>query len=117
MKRELIVAVACLYMASSTWADEGLSGHKMQTSGDLMRMCMAAAKGPALSVMCNNYINGYLDAVASGRHKGKFCFGKGDRERLPQAVAIWLAAHPDYKKQPSPEAMDQVLSEKFACKK
>ncbi len=116
MKRQLIVIVASLCMTSSTWSDEGQGGHKMQTGEDLMRMCMAA-KVQALSLMCNNYINGYLDAVASGLRKGQFCFGKGDRGQLPMAIAIWLAAHPDYKKKPAPEGLDRVLSEKFSCKK
>lgn len=117
MKRQLIGIAAYLCMASSTWSNEGQGGHKMQTGEDLMRMCMAAAKVQALSLMCNNYINGYLDAVVSGLRKGQFCFGKGDRVRLPQAIAIWLAAHPDYKKKPAPEGLDRVLSEKFTCQK
>jgi hypothetical protein len=70
----------------------------------------------ALSIMCHNYINGYLDAVANGQRKGKLCFGKGDTERIPPESVIWLKAHPDYMKRPAPEALDRLLSEKFSCK-
>jgi hypothetical protein len=115
MKRALIVALACMSLPVTASAEQ--AGHTMQTGEGLMRMCFGAITVQSLSIMCHNYINGYLDAVASGQRKGQLCFGKGDTERLPPESIIWLKAHPDYMKRPAPEALDRVLSEKFACRK
>jgi hypothetical protein len=115
MKRALIAAMACLSLPATASAEE--AGHTMQTGEGLMRMCFGAITVQSLSIMCHNYINGYLDAVASGQRAGKFCFAKGGTEQLSPDVVIWLSAHPDYRKKTAPEVLDRVLAEKFSCKK
>jgi len=115
MKRAFIIALAGMSLPVAASAEE--AGHTMQTGEGLMRMCFGAITVQSLSIMCHNYINGYLDAVASGQHAGKFCFDKGGTERLSPDVVTWLSAHPDYRKKTAPEVLDRVLAEKYACKK
>ena len=69
MKRALFAAMACLSLPATTLAEQ--AGHTMQTGEGLMRMCFGAITVQSLSIMCHNYINGYLDAVATGRHPGE----------------------------------------------
>jgi len=114
MKGALIVLLAGLLLPVT--ASAHMAGHTMQTGEGLMRMCFGAASVQALSIMCHNYINGYLDAVAAGQRAGKFCFGKGDTERLPANMITWLNGHKEYMKQPAPEVLDRVIAEKFSCK-
>ncbi|HEX8978393.1 MAG TPA: Rap1a/Tai family immunity protein [Parasulfuritortus sp.] len=117
MKRVFIAAMAGLSLPFAALAEIGEAGHRMQTGEGLMRMCFGGIQVQALSIMCHNYINGYLDAVATGAHPGKYCFGKGGIERLSPSVVTWLMAHPDYQKRPAPAALDRVLSEQYACRK
>lgn len=112
MKRAFIAAVAGLSLPASAHQ----AGHTMQTGEGLMRMCFGAASVQALSIMCHNYINGYLDAVATGSHKGQLCFDEGDTERLPPNAVTWLNAHKDYMKRPAPEVLDRVIAERFPCR-
>jgi hypothetical protein len=118
MKRFLIAALLSgLTLPMAVIAAEVEDVHKMQTGEALMRMCFGAITVKSLSIMCHNYINGYLDAVAAGQRKGKICFKTGDPERLPPESIVWLKAHPDYMQRPAPEVLDKVLLEKFACRK
>jgi len=87
----------------------------------LLRTCQAAAQVKALSVICQTYINGFLDTTAydeSGRAKPapSFCLAEPDKERLPTVVVVWLNAHPEYLKQPAPAALRSALSDNFPCK-
>lgn len=115
MKRAIMVALAGMSLPVSAPAEQ--AGHAMQTGEGLMRMCFGAASVQALSIMCHNYINGYLDAVAAGQRAGKLCFGVGDTERLPPNLVTWLNAHKDYMKKPAPDVLDRVISERFPCKR
>jgi hypothetical protein len=87
----------------------------------LLRTCQAAAQVKALSVICQTYINGFLDTAAyyqnsSGKPHPTFCLAEQDKERIPTVVVVWLNAHPDYLKQPAPAALHAALSENFPCK-
>jgi len=82
----------------------------------LLRMCQGADRVRALSVMCHNYLNGYLDAAHHfNRHPG-FCLADGDKEKLPNSLVSWLNEHPDRQKQPAGAVLEHVLKTTFACK-
>jgi len=87
----------------------------------LLRTCQAAAQVKALSVICQTYINGFLDTAAyyesgSGKPGPSFCLAEPDKERIPTVVVAWLNAHPEYLKQPAPATLHKALSDNFPCK-
>jgi hypothetical protein len=87
----------------------------------LLRTCQAAAQVKALSVICQTYINGFLDTAAyyesgSGKAGPSFCLAEPDKERIPTVIVVWLNAHPEYLKQPAPAALHTALSDNFPCK-
>jgi hypothetical protein len=101
---------------SASASEQGLDGSV------LLRTCQAAAQVKALSVICQTYINGFLDTAAyyesgGGKPGPPFCLGGADKERVPTVVVVWLNAHPEYLKQPAPVALHKVLSDSFPCKK
>jgi hypothetical protein len=81
----------------------------------ILRMCKSADKVKALSVMCNSYLDGYIDA-AHHYGKGKALCVDGDRNAVSRAVVAWVEAHPESLTQPAPEVMHKALAEKFPCK-
>jgi len=87
----------------------------------LLRTCQGAAQVKALSVICQSYLNGFIDTAAFYESGGKsgpaFCLGDADKERIPALVVAWLNAHPEHLKQPAPAAVHQVLSDNFPCRK
>lgn len=89
---------------------------------DVLKMCQGAERVQALSVMCHNYLNGFLDATAyDARHGGKgsakFCLGEGDKERIPATLVAWMKAHPAAHKQDAGEALHSMLGDSFPCGK
>lgn len=82
----------------------------------LLRMCQGADRVRALSVMCHNYLNGYLDAAHHFSPRPGFCMGDGDKERLPNTLVDWLNAHAERQKQPAGEVLEQALKDTFPCK-
>lgn len=87
----------------------------------LLRTCQAAAQVKALSVICQTYINGFLDTAAyfekgSSKRPPSFCLAQADKERIPAVAVAWLNAHPDYLKQPAPAALQKALADNFPCK-
>jgi hypothetical protein len=87
----------------------------------LLRTCQGAAQVKALSVICQSYLNGFIDTAAyyesGGRTGPAFCLGDADKERIPTVLVVWLNAHPEYLKQPAPAVLHQVLSDNFPCRK
>jgi len=92
-------------------------------NGDaLLQMCQGAEKVKALSVMCHNYLNGFIDATAydakrGGKGSTRFCLGEGDKERIPATLVTWMRAHPDALKQNAGEALHRMLEDRFPCGK
>jgi len=83
----------------------------------ILRMCQSADRVKTLSVMCNSYLDGYLDAAhhyASG--KPAFCLGDGDRKTLPGAVVAWIGAHPESLTQPAGAVVQKALAQRYPCK-
>ena len=105
-----------------------LSAGAAQASGQgldgsvLLRTCQAAAQVKALSVICQTYINGFLDTAAyyesgSGKPGPAFCLSDADKERIPTVVVVWLNAHAESLKQPAPAVLHRALSDNFPCRK
>lgn len=102
---------ACL--TSTVSAD---SAYKGFDGVALLRMCQGADKVRALSVMCHNYLNGYLDAAYHFNKHPAFCLAEGDKEKLPNSLVGWLNERPERQKQPAGAVLEQVLKASFACK-
>lgn len=85
-------------------------------AGALMQMCRGADKARALSVMCHNYLNGYLDAAHHFNPRPGFCLQPGDKEKLPDGLVLWLARHADKQRLPASQAMELALKELYPCK-
>ncbi|MEW6677772.1 MAG: Rap1a/Tai family immunity protein [Pseudomonadota bacterium] len=103
--------VAGLLLAGSAPAAyKGLDGTA------LLRMCQGAEKVRALSVMCHNYLNGYLDAAHHFSARPGFCLADGDKEKLPVGLVEWLKQHADRQKLPAGQALDQALKDLYPCK-
>lgn len=87
-----------------------------RTGSVIQRMCGSADKVKTLAVMCNSYLDGYLDAA---RHHGRgqeFCVGDGDRPRVPAVLSEWIDAHPESLAQPAGEVLHRALIERFPCR-
>lgn len=83
----------------------------------ILRMCKSADRVKMLSVMCQGYLDGYLDAARHyGKGKAPFCLGEGDRQRLPAAVVAWIESHPESLGQPAAEVLQRALAENFPCR-
>lgn len=82
----------------------------------LLRMCQGADKVRALSVMCHNYLNGYLDAAHHFNSQPGFCLGDGDKEKLPTGLVFWLAGHADKQKLPAGQVVELALKNLHPCK-
>lgn len=108
--RKLLVCMALAWPVSSGAAYKGLDGTA------LLRMCQGADKVRALSVMCHNYLNGYLDAAHHFSPKPGFCVGEGDKETLPTGLVAWLKSHADKQRMPAGQALDLALKDLYPCK-
>ena len=115
--REVLLISGWLCLPAAAEAS-GVAG---RTGDAVLKMCQGAEKVKALSVMCHNYLNGFLDASAyAGRHGSKstkFCLGDGDKERIPVTLVNWMSSHPDALKQDAGEAVHRMLGDSFPCGK
>lgn len=116
MPRKFIVLtalLACLPSLAPAAAPE-------RSGEDVLRMCQGAERIRGLSVMCHNYLSGYIDAstyeVRRRGNRAGFCLGDGDRERLPVALVDWMQKNPDAKKLLAGEMLHRMLGERFPCK-
>lgn len=112
-------AFSCLALAIpavSPLAMSADSDYKGLDGNAILRMCQGADKVRALSVMCHNYLNGYLDAAHHFNAKPGFCLGAGDKENLPNGLVDWLRQNPDKQKLPAGEAVEQALKALHPCK-
>ena len=105
-----------LVLSLGLFAAPAAAAYKALDGNALLRMCQGADKVRALSVMCHNYLNGYLDAAHHFAARPGFCMEEGDRQNLPNALVDWLKRHPDGQKQPAGEVVDRALRDLFACK-
>lgn len=104
------VALALAWPAAAGAFYKGLDGTA------LLRMCQGADKVRALSVMCHNYLNGYLDAAHHFSARPGFCMGDGDKEALPNGLVDWLKNHADKQKMPAGQVLDLALRDLHPCK-
>lgn len=92
-----------------------------RTGDSVLKMCQGAERVKALSVMCHNYLNGFLDASAHASRHGKggakFCLDDGDKQHIPATLVTWMRAHPDALKQEAGEALTRMLGETYPCGK
>jgi hypothetical protein len=83
----------------------------------ILRMCKSGESVKMLAVMCQGYLDGYLDASQHyGKGKAAFCLEPGDRKKAPGMLVQWIEAHPDSLNQPAAEVMQQALAAHFPCK-
>jgi hypothetical protein len=83
----------------------------------ILRMCKSADTVKMLSVMCQGYLDGYLDASHYyGKGKAAFCLEGGDRQKAPGALVEWIEVHPESLSQPAAEVLQKALAERFPCK-
>jgi hypothetical protein len=106
----LLLALTWPAAADADAAYKGLDGNA------LLRMCQGADKVRALSVMCHNYLNGYLDAAHHFSPRLGFCMGEGDKEKLPAGLVAWLKVHADKQKLPAGQVVDLALQDLHPCK-
>lgn len=111
MKPRLTVQLLGASLSAPAHAYQGLDALSIQ------RMCQGADKARALSVMCHNYLNGYLDAAHHFNAKPRFCLPEGAKEKLPVTLVEWLKAHPEAHKQPAGPALERALTDLHPCKK
>ena len=104
------LALGLLCVASSAGAVTGLDGSAIQ------RMCQGADKVRALSVMCHNYLNGFMDAAMHYNPRPGFCVPEGGKEAIPNGLVEWLKTHPEAQKQPAGQAVDRALKDLYPCK-
>lgn len=92
-----------------------------RTGDAVLKMCQGAERVKALSVMCHNYLNGFLDASAHASRHGKgganFCLDEGDKQHIPTTLVTWMRAHPDALKQDAGEALYRMLRDSYPCRK
>jgi Rap1a immunity proteins len=80
-------------------------------------MCKSADKVLTLSVMCDSYLDGYIDAAHQyGKGKVAFCLQDDDRKKAPGALVEWIGAHPESLDRPAAEVLQKALAERFPCK-
>ena len=118
MRIQMMLLICGLSCLSFTAAASPVAGR----SGDaILKMCQGAERVRALSVMCHNYLNGFLDASAyTSRHgKGgaKFCLDEGDKQHIPATLVTWMRAHPDALKQDAGAALNRMLADSYPCGK
>lgn len=113
MWRSVFICALCCWPA--------IVGASSARNGEaILKMCKGAERVRALSVMCHNYLNGFLDASSyASRHGGKrmaqFCLEPGDKERMPAELVAWMHAHPEALQQEAGEALQRMLGERFRC--
>lgn len=100
---------------SMAWPATASAAYKGLDAATVMRMCKGADKVRALSVMCNNYLNGYLDAAHHFNPRPGFCLEEGDKQKLPSGLVFWLARNAEKQKLPAGEAMELALKELYPC--
>lgn len=117
VKTRFLPAVLSVWIGLSFFVDAQASGFQGKNGSVILRMCKSADKVKILSVMCNGYLDGYIDA-AHHYDKGKadFCLDDGDRMKAPGALVEWIDAHPESLTQPAAEVLQKALTERFPCK-
>lgn len=111
--KPFVMLILALAVSTSAYAGadyKGLDGKS------LLLMCKGADKSRSLSVMCHNYLNGYLDAVHYLNPQPGFCLDEGNKKHLQKGLVIWLAGHPDGQKQAAAQAMERALKDLYPCK-
>ncbi len=118
MKKQFFAMLLLGLAAMLPWTNSALaaSAYKGLDGSALLHMCQGADKVRALSVMCHNYLNGYLDAAHHYNSKTGFCLQTGDKERLPKGLVDWLVQNPDRQKLAAGQVLDQALKSLFPCK-
>jgi len=87
-----------------------------RTGSVIQRMCGSADKVKTLAVMCNSYLDGYLDAARTHGRGKEFCVDDADRPRVPAVLSEWIDAHPESLAQPAGEVLHRALIERFPCR-
>ena len=105
-----------LVLAWPASATPTASSYKGLDGTALLRMCQGADKVRALSVMCHNYLNGYLDAAHHFSPRPGFCMADGDKENLPNGLVDWLEHHADKRNMPAGQVLDLALRDLHPCK-
>lgn len=118
MKKQIFAIFLLLFATMPAFTGNALaaSNYKGLDGSALLHMCQGADKVRALSVMCHNYLNGYLDAAHHYNSKPGFCLQSGDKEKLPKGLVDWLVQNPDRQKLPAGQVLDQALKSLFPCK-
>jgi Rap1a immunity proteins len=112
----LALSLPMLAVGASATPVKGLDGYAV------LRMCQGAEQVKSLDVMCNSYLNGFIDTLAYLGRRGArtdpaFCLGQGDKARVPTVLVVWLNAHPEAQAQPAPAVLHKVLAESFPCRR
>jgi hypothetical protein len=93
------------------------AGFQGKDGSVILRMCKSADKVLTLSVMCNSYIDGYVDAAHQyGKGKVAFCLEDGDKKKAPGALVEWIEAHPESLTRPAGEVLQKALVARFPCR-
>lgn len=116
MRIREVILLCCLFAQPfPAWASTARTGEAV------LKMCQGAERVKALSVMCHNYLNGFLDASAYASRHGargvKFCLEEGDKLHLPATLVTWMRAHPDALRQDAGEALLRMLGDSYPCGK
>lgn len=110
--RFAILFAGCMLAAH---AGHAAAAYKGLDGTALLRMCHGADKSRALSVMCHNYLNGYLDAAHHFKPRPGFCLAEGDKEKLPVGLVNWLTTHADAQKKPAGQVLEHALKDLYPC--
>jgi hypothetical protein len=115
--RRVATAILSAWVGLFFCVPAGASDSHGKNGSVILRMCKSADKVRALSVMCNSYLDGYIDAAHHyGKGKAAFCLADGDRAKAPGALVQWIEAHPESLTQPAVEVLQKALTEKYPCK-
>lgn len=116
MKHQIMKPLGFCTALSLAWPLAAGATYQGLDGTALLRMCQGADKVRALSVMCHNYLNGYLDAAHHFSPRPGFCLADGDKERLPDGLVAWLKNHADKQKMPAGQVLDLALRDLYPCK-
>ena len=116
MKRTAFLMALWVMLAAALPTSPAHATYKALDGSAIQRMCQGAVKVRALSVMCHNYLNGYLDAAHHFQKQPGFCMPEGGKEKLPNPLVEWLKAHPEAQKQPAGLAVERALKDMYPCK-
>jgi hypothetical protein len=116
-KRRSLPAILSASISLFLFVQAQASDFQEKNGSVILRMCKSADKVLTLSVMCNSYIEGYIDAAHQyGKGKVAFCLEDDDRKKAPGSLVEWIGAHPESLNQPAAEVLQKALAERFPCK-